>query len=155
MALEKLNRESLNNALTPAAQPLQRRLPNEELKVLGVVLEKTLRRWPSQENADTIAEFLTDFEQLTLKYSLRRVQEALNALRINPEQKFFPKPDEVAEEIERQRQSRQLDAMTDATVDYTAQMGQARREHIEFMQSQGYVQVNGRWEQIGQEELAQ
>jgi 16S rRNA U516 pseudouridylate synthase RsuA-like enzyme len=45
--------------------------------------------------------------------------------------------------------------MTDATVDYTAQMGQARREHIEFMQSQGYVQVNGRWEQIGQEELAQ
>lgn len=41
-----------------------------------------------------------DFEQLALKYSLPMVRQALAALRIRPGQSFFPRPDEVAEEME-------------------------------------------------------
>jgi hypothetical protein len=146
MALEKLNRESLNNALTPAGQPLQRQLSSEDGSRLTATLERTLRRWPSQENADTIAEFLADFEQLALKFSLQRVEQALNALRINREQKFFPKPDEVAEEIERQRQDQKLEAAMLDAIDYTERMEKARRDHFDYMESKGYVRVDGRWE---------
>ena len=51
-------------------------------------------------------EYLTDFEQLALKYSLQKVEDAISSLRIDPEQEFFPKPNEVAAEIERQRLKR-------------------------------------------------
>jgi hypothetical protein len=44
--------------------------------------------------------YLQDFEQVVLKYSLPRFRDALAALRITPGQGFFPRPDEVAAEIE-------------------------------------------------------
>ena len=68
------------------------------------------KRWPNQENEDTIAEFLTDFEQLALKYSLQKVIQGIYTLRIDPNQKFFPKPDEVAEEIENQERKIKAEA---------------------------------------------
>jgi hypothetical protein len=37
---------------------------------------------------------------LALKYSLPKVKDALAVLRIKAGQKFFPRPDEVADEIE-------------------------------------------------------
>jgi hypothetical protein len=98
-------------------------------------MEGLTRRYPSQDQGESIAEYFKDYEQLVLKYSLHRVKEAVDALRISRDQKFFPKPDEVDEEIERQRQSRQLDAMVKATADYLASMEEARREHVEFMES--------------------
>jgi hypothetical protein len=45
-----------------------------------------------------------DLEQLALKYSLRKVLKALRALRIKAGQSFFPRPDEVAQEIEIQQE---------------------------------------------------
>jgi hypothetical protein len=101
--MEKLSQELLNSALMPVASPLQMRLPKEELTALGILLERTLRRYPGQENEGILEEYLTDFEQLALKYSLPKVEDAIAALRVDPEQEFFPKPNEVAREIERER----------------------------------------------------
>ena len=101
--LEKVNAVSLENALKTQESHLLRRLPKEELTYLGMLLERTARRYPSQENDESMEEYLTDFEQLALKYSLPKVEDAIAALRVDPEQEFFPKPNEVAREIERAR----------------------------------------------------
>jgi hypothetical protein len=101
--LEKVSRELLDSALTKPDSQLQRRLPSEELEALGILLERTARRYPSQENGESMEEYLTDFEQLAVKYSLLKVEDAIAVLRIDPEQEFFPKPNEVAREIERQQ----------------------------------------------------
>jgi hypothetical protein len=64
------------------------------------------QRYPSQDLTDSLEGYLWDFEQLALKYSLPKVTAALAALRIRPGQSFFPRPDEVAGEIERQDDER-------------------------------------------------
>jgi hypothetical protein len=38
-----------------------------------------------------------------LKYSLQTVEDAIAKLRIDPEQDFFPTPNDVADQIERDR----------------------------------------------------
>jgi hypothetical protein len=43
---------------------------------------------------------------LALKYSLPNVEQALEALRIKPGQAFFPRPDEVAAQIEAGQEAR-------------------------------------------------
>ena len=43
-----------------------------------------------------------DYEALAQKYSLQKVVDAIEALRISADQKFFPQPNEVAAEIEDQ-----------------------------------------------------
>lgn len=101
--LEKLTRAQLNSALTPAAASLQRSLSSEDLSQLLAMMDGLSRRYPSQELAESMAEFQADYERLCLRYSLRRVQEAIDDLRIDPDQKFFPRPDEVASRIERRR----------------------------------------------------
>jgi hypothetical protein len=64
---------------------------------LVVLVEQTAKRYPNQESMEG---YLQDFEQVALKYSLPRFRDALAALRIKPGQGFFPRPDEVAAEIE-------------------------------------------------------
>jgi hypothetical protein len=77
-------------------------LPDAESVELGVLLAQMADRYPSQDLRDSMEGYLWDFEQLALKYSLPKVQAALAALRIQPGQRFFPRPDEVAGEIEAQ-----------------------------------------------------
>ncbi len=101
--MERVDRASLNSALTTTGEQLQRRLPDEESTALGILLERMARRYPSQDVEDSMEEYLTDYEALVLRYTLQKVEEAVAALRIDPNQKFFPRPDEVAGEIERQR----------------------------------------------------
>ncbi|MDR3798425.1 MAG: hypothetical protein P4K93_09745 [Terracidiphilus sp.] len=67
-----------------------------------MLLAQMADRYPGQDLRDSMEGYLWDFEQLALKYSLPKVQAALAALRIQPGQRFFPRPDEVAEEIEAQ-----------------------------------------------------
>ncbi len=100
--MEQIDRVSLMNVLVPINAQLQRRLPDAESAELGVLLAQTADRYPAQDLRDSMEGYLWDFEQLALKYSLPKVQAALAALRIRPGQKFFPRPDEVAEEIEAQ-----------------------------------------------------
>lgn len=100
--MEQIDRASLMNVLVLTNAPLQRRLPDAESVELGVLLAQMADRYPAQDLRDSMEGYLWDFEQLALKYSLLMVQKALAALRIQPGQRFFPRPDEVAEEIEMQ-----------------------------------------------------
>ena len=95
-----------SNGLTETSGQLAMRLPQEESLALGVLLAQTAKRYPNQELAESMGEYLEDYEQLTLKYSLQKVEDAVAALRIDPEQHFFPTPDEVAHKIEQTRLKR-------------------------------------------------
>jgi hypothetical protein len=106
MELERITKAQLNNALTPVAAPLQKRLSSEDSSTLIALMEGLMRRYPSQDVSETAEEYLADYEALALKYSVPKVEQAFRALRIDPDQQFFPKPDEVAREIERQRLKR-------------------------------------------------
>jgi hypothetical protein len=109
--LEKLNQVQLERALS-GTEPLSRgHLRSEELEHLGLLLNQMQVRYPSQDQEETTEGFLADFEQLALRYSLREVREALAELRIKPGQKFFPRPDEVAEEIVLLRERRTQEAL--------------------------------------------
>lgn len=103
--MERVSKEALEKVLsqpgcTIQGSHLQRRVSNEDGLRLLQLLEQTAKRYPAQENSETMEEYLEDFEQLVLKFSLQTVADALARLRIDPEQQFFPKPNEVAREIQ-------------------------------------------------------
>lgn len=100
--MEQIDRASPVNVSMPTNELSQRRLPDAESVELGVLLAQMAERYPAQDLRDSMEGYLWDFEQLALKYSLAMVRQALAALRIRPGQSFFPRPDEVAEEIEAQ-----------------------------------------------------
>lgn len=102
--MEQITRALLSSALTTICEPSQRQLPDAECQVLWLLVTQMATRYPSQDLTDSIEGIAHDLEQLCLKYSLRKVQRALEALRIKPGQRFFPRPDEVAEEIEAERE---------------------------------------------------
>jgi hypothetical protein len=85
------------------------------------LLEQTLRRYPGQENEAPMEQYLADFEALAAKYSLRSVAEAIANLRITPGRSFFPKPDEVAEEIGRMAEAKSWELKARETEAYLAE----------------------------------
>lgn len=97
--MERITEAQLKNALTTTDAQLQKRLPEEESKALGILLESTARRYPNQDLSMTLDEYMQDLEKLALKYSLQEVEDAIATLRIEPEQEFFPTPNEVADRI--------------------------------------------------------
>lgn len=101
--LTKLSQIKPDSGLTTTGGQLQRRLPQGELEALGILLERTARRYPNQDLEIPMPEYMADFEQLALKFSLQKVEDAIAALRVDPDQRFFPTPDEVAHEIKQQR----------------------------------------------------
>lgn len=101
--MERISKAQLSSALTRTLPPSTKHLPDAELSELGTLAVQMAQRYPHQNLTDTLEGYLEDFEALAVKYSLRSVKEALRTLRIHPEQKFFPRPDEVAAEIERQK----------------------------------------------------
>lgn len=103
--LERFKQAQLNNALTTGGESSRRSLSKEDLSRLLVEMESCLHRWPSQDQEDIIEKYFQDFESLALKFSVTKVLNALKALRITPGQRFYPPPDVVAEEIERQREA--------------------------------------------------
>lgn len=103
----KMDSAQLDKALqkivsTGTGSRLQKRLPQEELTALGILLERTARRYPSQDLTDALPEYLADLEQLALKHSVQKVEDAVTALRTDPDQHFFPTPDEIAHKIRQQ-----------------------------------------------------
>lgn len=100
--MQRIDQAQLNNALTTTGAQLQKHLPNAEFQELAVLVQQTIERYPSQDLADSMSGYLHDLENLCLKYSLRSVKDALWELRTKPGQTFFPRPDEVAGEIEDQ-----------------------------------------------------
>lgn len=114
MEMEKVNEVQLRNVLTTTAAPLQRQLSSEDGLNLLAMLEKAQRRWPNQDRAESLDEHLADYEQLSLKYSPRKVEEALERLRIAAREDFFPTASDVAAEIEARREAdnREADRVT-------------------------------------------
>lgn len=102
--LQRVTRESLNNALTGREESLQKSLSSEDSSALLALMERATRRWAGQEMEDSIEELHADYERLALKYSLRKVREALDSLRIDSKQQFFPRPNELAAMIESQQE---------------------------------------------------
>lgn len=105
--MDRVNKEQLEKALqpsgsTPRGSQLQKRVSSEDGLRLLALLEKTAKRYPSQDNEETIPEMMADFEQLTVRHGLAKVESAFMRLRIDPEQEFFPKPNEIAAEIQRE-----------------------------------------------------
>ncbi len=98
--MEKVTEALLTTALRGAGSQLQKRLSSSDGLALTALMEDLARRYPSQETADAMPAYMRDYAKLVQKYSLQSVSEAVEALRINPEQKFFPAPNEVAEMIE-------------------------------------------------------
>lgn len=102
--MERVTQAQLNSALTAQGANLQKSLSKEDSSTLLILLNSLAKRYPSQDQAESIEEYFRDFEALALKFSLLKVEKALAALRIKPGQAFFPRPDEVAEEMEAQRE---------------------------------------------------
>lgn len=103
--MERISQAGLSSALTPTGAQLQRRLSSADGLALTVLMEGLARRYPSQDTAETMDEYMGDYERLALKYSLPKVEAALEALRIKPGCLFFPTPNELSEEIEAQREA--------------------------------------------------
>ena len=100
--LRKISQAQLNSVLTAPVASLQKSLSKEDSTTLLALMDGLTRRYPSQDQEESIGEFFSDYEQLAVRKGLQRVVEAVQALRIDPEQRFFPRPDEVAAEIKRQ-----------------------------------------------------
>jgi hypothetical protein len=98
--MERISLVQLESALIVASEPLPNSLSNEELSELALLTAQMVQRYPSQDTEVSVEGYLVDFEQLALKHSLTAVKNALGQLRIKPGQQFFPRPDEVATEIE-------------------------------------------------------
>ena len=101
--MERVTEVLLKSVSMPTAGQLQKRLRLEELTALGILLERTARRYPNQDLTDALPEYMTDLERLALSYSLQSVEDAIAKLRVDPEQDFFPTPNEVAAQMKRDR----------------------------------------------------
>lgn len=107
----------LSSVLNATDRLSETQLPVEELTRLSLIVEQTFQRYPGQDVEESLAGYLWDFERLAKRYSTQEVIAALAELRITPGQIFFPRPNEVAGEIEHQRnlryaeQGRKLESM--------------------------------------------
>ncbi|MGO9433149.1 MAG: hypothetical protein ACLP00_02515 [Terracidiphilus sp.] len=100
------------NVSTRPTTSLQKLSPPEVSIALANLLAKTQRRYLNQQLGQAAAEYLEDFEILAQRYSLQRIGRAIQELRLNPNQRFFPAPNEVVAEIlkqleEEERQQRE------------------------------------------------
>ena len=118
--MEKVSRAQLNNALTEIGEPLRRQLSSEDGSQLTAILDKAQRRWPNQDTAESMEEYLEDIERLCLKYSLPQVAAALDELRIDPAQNFFPTPNKISARIEAMINLGAAHLSSKATQDYLA-----------------------------------
>jgi len=130
--LERISLAQLNSALTEQGLSSRKSLSNADSSILLAEVEVLTRRYPSQDHEESIAVYFQDLEQLALKYSVRKVQAALTELRIAPGQKFFPRPDEVAEVIEAQRERKLTPTVSDAQR-YLAGLARWGKAHAEYM----------------------
>jgi len=126
-------RASLDSVLATASEQSRSILPAGELAHLGALVAQMVQRYPSQELEQSLEGYLWDFERLAAKYSLAKVEKALAELRIKPGQKFFPRPDEVAEEIEAQMQQSLRKASQSDGQRYLEDLERWKKEHAEFM----------------------
>ena len=101
--LTKISEAQLANVLKPTSGQLQKRLSAEDGLALTILSGQMQRRWPNQDRAESIDEYAADWERLIQKHGTMALQDAVNALRIDPDREdFYPTPGEVSREIKRQ-----------------------------------------------------
>lgn len=103
--MERVTQALAHSALTEPAASLQKSLSSEDSTALLAMLDSLTRRYPSVDLAESMEDYEKDFAALAVEHGLPRVMAAVERLRIRPGQKFFPRPDEVADEIEAQREA--------------------------------------------------
>jgi hypothetical protein len=106
--MERIGKVQLDSVLLITVMPSEKRLSDSDGQALTGLILQMADRYPSQDLTDSMEGYLWDFQQLAMRYSLPKVTEALAELRIRPGQSFFPRPDEVAGEIEYQRAKTQI-----------------------------------------------
>jgi hypothetical protein len=136
--MDKITKAQLESALTATGSQLQRRLPAEEFEALGIAMERLARRYPNQDLALTMGEYLWDYERLSLKYSLPKVMAAIDELRIASDQKFFPRPDEIAAEIDHLAQVEYAKGSRQRMKAYMDYLDAGRRRREEFIKAMGW-----------------
>lgn len=98
--LEEVDQAQLESALTAPEKSSLALLSKQDSLRLLKAMDGLVRRYPSQDQESSIEEFLKDYAELAEKHGICRVEKAIDALRLSA--KFFPKPDEVAQEIDDQ-----------------------------------------------------
>jgi len=128
-------------ALTITSRPLQRHLSNKDTTALAVMLGRLMKRFAHQDMTAAMPEYVADFEKLAVKYSLPKLEAAVEALRIDPEQAFFPKPDEVAKELERMADAEASERRRREGEAQRAEMERNFWEHVEWrMEREGLTE---------------
>lgn len=136
--MERASQVQLNNALTATETASRPLLPPEESIQLSLIVDQMQTRYWSQDTAEPVEGILWDLERLVVRHSFRKVADALAELRIKPGQIYFPRPDEVAGEIERQQEGHNRAADT-------ARQRQARATAVaEFWRwAPGWMEITG------------
>lgn len=130
-----------NSALLETSRHLQRRLSDADSTVLLVLLGRLTKRYPAQDLAESQEEYLADFEKLAVKYSLPRLEAAIEALRIDPDQVFFPRPDEAAKELERMANAEARERAKRESEALRVEMERTFWEHVEWrMEREGLTE---------------
>lgn len=131
--LTRIDPAQLNSALTERGASLQRSLSKEDSLTLIGLMEALARRYPSQDHESSIREYHRDYERLAKKHGIAHVAEAIMSLRIDPDQGFFPRPDEVAAKIEIQCELGKYEADRREGIQRRADLSKAAQEHYKFM----------------------
>lgn len=85
------------------------RQSSSDLDELSELMEQMAGRYPHQDMSAAAQNYLFDYGRLMEIYGLQSVKTALLNLRIKPGQRFFPTPDEAAEELEAMRLKDQIE----------------------------------------------
>jgi hypothetical protein len=92
-----------------------RSLSAAELEHFGNLCRQMQAYYPHQEFArETVDGYMFDLERIAITHGIDRLEQAFLNVRLRREQKFFPHPTEVLEEIERVMNSERRDRMEKA-----------------------------------------
>ena len=142
--ISRIDQAQLQSVLTTGAGCSQESLSSADSSILLALMNGMLRRWPAQDQEAAVEEYFKDFERLSLKYSLQKVRSAIQSLRVRAGQRFFPRPDEVADEIELRAEQRQQDLRQREIGSYSRQVDEwiakyNSPEEVAWRKEQGYA----------------
>lgn len=141
--MERINQTQLSNVLTVRAAACSVSLSKKDSTRLIAVMEDLARRYPSQDLEDSIGTFHADYKKLALKFGLPKVEAAIENLRITPGRAFFPRPDEIATELENMRIATENNHSLTETQRYMAKRSEWKKEwespaEVEWRRQMGF-----------------
>jgi len=118
-------------------------LSKKDSSRLLAVMDDLTRRYPSQDLESSIETYHRDYKKLAAKFGLPKVEQAIENLRIAPGRAFFPRPDEIAAELENMRLTAENNRLRSDGQRYRNQIASWReqwnsREEREWRQQMGF-----------------